>query len=619
MRARSGWRKSDARRGRRAAGKEDAGGRRRSAASRFASSAIDSEIVRGHRRSRRGRAARPGSTTAFHGSRPARRWARARPATEPGTPEASGPSSRGGRRAAGTRRREEVAAGGAGRHLAEVERRGRCRLRVARDPEAAAADVAGFGPRDGQGEGDGDGGVGRVAAPFEDRDADPRGVLLGRGHRSAGAPRRGLGRPAAAAATADAREGAQALRRDAVSLRYSTGPMKSIRDLPLRGRKLFLRVDFNVPLDGRPRLRRHAHRRDAADRAPRAGAAARASSAPPTSARPRASGSPSSRSRRSRCGSPSCSARPVRFVDDCVGPEAAPRGRRARRRARSCCSRTSASTPARRRNDPEFAQALAALADVYVDDAFGAAHRAHASVVGVPQLLTEKGAGLLLEKEVRELSRLLEPAAAVRGDPRRREDLGQDRHPARPLAPGGRAARRRRHGEPLRPGARPVRSASRSSRRTRSPLAREILDYCKEAGKTIALPSDFVVAKSPDDARGRADGRRSTRSPTDAMALDVGPKTLEQFARLLGAGEDDLLERADGRLREAALRPGHDGARDARRGLEAVTVVGGGESVQAAHAAGVADKFTHVSTGGGASLEFLAEGRLPGHRSARAE
>ena len=83
-------------------------------------------------------------------------------------------------------------------------------------------------------------------------------------------------------------------------------------------------------------------------------------------------------------------------------------------------------------NDPEFARQLASLADVYVDDAFGAAHRAHASVVGVPKLVAEKGAGLLLEKEVRELSRLLEPQRPVRRDPRRSQDLRQDRHAARP-------------------------------------------------------------------------------------------------------------------------------------------------------------------------------------------
>ena len=143
-------------------------------------------------------------------------------------------------------------------------------------------------------------------------------------------------------------------------------------------------------------------------------------------------------------------------------------------------------------------------------------------------------------------------------------------------------------------------------------LAREILDFCKEAGKTIALPSDFVVAKSPDDG-GDARTVGISKIPEDLMALDVGQKTIEQFERLLEPAQDDLLERPDGRLREAALRPGDEGARDAARRRP-----GPSRSSAAARAWPPSTRraspgtFTHVSTGGGASLEFLAEGKLPG-------
>ncbi len=147
-------------------------------------------------------------------------------------------------------------------------------------------------------------------------------------------------------------------------------------------------------------------------------------------------------------------------------------------------------------------------------------------------------------------------------------------------------------------------------------LAREILDYCKEAGKTIALPSDFVVAKSPDDAAG-ARTVAINKIPDDLMALDVGPKTLEQFARLLGPAKTIFWNGPMGVFEKAPFDKGTRALALLLAESKAVTVVGGGESVQAAHEAGVADKFTHVSTGGGASLEFLAEGKLPGIEALR--
>src|SRR5258706_318541 len=143
------------------------------------------------------------------------------------------------------------------------------------------------------------------------------------------------------------------------------------------------------------------------------------------------------------------------------------------------------------------------------------------------------------------------------------------------------------------------------------PVAREILDLCRAEGKTIALPSDFVVAKSVDDAKGAATVGIS-KIPDDRMTVDVGQKTLEQFERLLapaatifwngpmGVFEHPPFDR--GTMALALLLPESD----------AVTVVGGGESVAAVNQAGGADPFTHVSTGGGASLEFITEGTLPG-------
>jgi phosphoglycerate kinase len=384
--------------------------------------------------------------------------------------------------------------------------------------------------------------------------------------------------------------------------------MRSVRDLALQGRKLFLRVDFNVPLDGGrvsddtriaetlPTVRL------ALERGARVLCASHLGKAK-GKRKPELSLAPVAVRFAELLG------KPVRFVDDCVGPDAA-KAADALAPGEVLLLENLRFHAGEEENDPQFAAELAALADVYADDAFGAAHRAHASVVGVPALVKEKGAGLLLEKEVRELSRLLEPDrpfAAILGGAKisgkidtlrvlsRRADI---------LLVGGGMANHF------------VRAIGLSVGKSlleedKVPLAREILDFCKEQKKTIALPSDFVVAKSPDDGAG-AKTVGIDRIPDDRMALDVGPKTLEQFRRLLGPAKTIFWNGPMGVFEKPPFDAGTMGVARIVADSSAVTVVGGGESVQAAHAAGVAEKFTHVSTGGGASLEFLAEGKLPG-------
>jgi phosphoglycerate kinase len=384
--------------------------------------------------------------------------------------------------------------------------------------------------------------------------------------------------------------------------------MKSIRELPLDGRKVFLRVDFNVPLDtGRvaddtriaetlPTLRL------ALERGARVLCASHL-------------GKPKGKRKAELSLAPvavrlaQLLGKPVRFVEDCVGPDAA-KAADALAPGEVLLLENLRFHAGEESNDSEFAGALASLADVYVDDAFGAAHRAHASIVGVPQLLKEKGAGLLLEKEVRELSRLLEPArpfAAILGGAKisgKIDTLRVLSRRADVLLVGGGMANHF------------VRALGLSIGRSlleedKVALAREILDYCKEAGKTIALPSDFVVAKSPDDgANARTVG--INKIPDGLMALDVGPRTLEQFERLLAPAKTIFWNGPMGVFEKPPFDKGTMALARIVATSGAVTVVGGGESVQAARAAGVAGKFTHVSTGGGASLEFLAEGKLPG-------
>jgi phosphoglycerate kinase len=384
--------------------------------------------------------------------------------------------------------------------------------------------------------------------------------------------------------------------------------MKTIRDMPLEGRRLFLRVDFNVPLDGGrvsddtriaetlPTVRL------AAEKGARAVCASHLGK-PKGKRKPELSLAPVAARFAELLG------RPVRFVDDCVGPEAEAAAA-SLKDGEVLLLENLRYHAGEEANDPEFAAALARLADAYVDDAFGAAHRSHASVVGVPQRVAEKGAGLLLEKEVRELTRLLDPErpfAAILGGAKisgKIDTLRVLAHRADILLIGGGMANAFVKAIGLDVGKSLIEE-------DKVPLAREILEICKAAGKTIALPSDFVVAASPDDASG---ARTVTldKIPKDKAALDVGPKTIEQFRRLLASAKTIFWNGPMGVFEKPPFDAGTMAIARLLAESPAITVVGGGESVQAAHAAGVADRFTHVSTGGGASLEFLAEGRLPG-------
>jgi phosphoglycerate kinase len=384
--------------------------------------------------------------------------------------------------------------------------------------------------------------------------------------------------------------------------------MKSIRDLSIEGRRLFLRVDFNVPLDGGRVV--DATRitatlptiRHAVERGARIVCASHLGK-PKGKPKPELSLAPVAVELARQL------QKPVRFADDCIGPEveALAAGLQP---GEVLLLENLRFHPGEEGNDPAFARGLASLADVYVNDAFGSSHRAHASVTGIPALVAEKGAGFLLEKEVRELSRLLEPErpfAAILGGAKisgKIDTLRVLSRRADTLLLGGGMANHF------------VRAIGLSVGRSlleedKVPVAREILDFCRANRKEIALPSDFVVAKSPDDgAHARTVG--ISKIPADAMALDVGQATLEQFERLLEPARTIFWNGPLGVFEKPPFDRGTRALALLLAESDAITVVGGGESVAAVMEAQVADRFTHVSTGGGASLEFLASGRLPG-------
>ncbi|HEV8610879.1 MAG TPA: phosphoglycerate kinase [Thermoanaerobaculia bacterium] len=384
--------------------------------------------------------------------------------------------------------------------------------------------------------------------------------------------------------------------------------MKSIRDLPLEGKRTFLRVDFNVPLaegavlDSTRIVETLPTIRHAIERGARIVCASHLGK-PKGKPKPDLSLAPVAIELARQLG------RPVRFADDCIGPEVEKLVAELEPGEVLLLEnlRFHAGEEA---NDPEFARALAALADVYVNDAFGSSHRAHASITEVPALVAERGAGFLLEKEVRELSRLFDPErpfAAILGGAKisgKIETLRVLSRRADTLLVGGGIANHfvRAIGLPV------GRSLLEEDK---VPVAREILDFCRANRKEIALPSDFVVAASPDDgAHARTVG--ISKIPPDAMALDVGQKTLEQFERLLEPARTIFWNGPLGVFEKPPFDRGTRALALLLAESDAVTVVGGGESVAAVKEAGVANRFTHVSTGGGASLEFIANGKLPG-------
>jgi phosphoglycerate kinase len=261
-------------------------------------------------------------------------------------------------------------------------------------------------------------------------------------------------------------------------------------------------------------------------------------------------------------------------------------------------------------NDRNFAEELSLLADAYVDDAFGAAHRAHASVVGVAELLPS-AAGLLMQREVDVLSGLLrdpdEPFVAVLGGVKVSDKLGVvdalvDRVDA--LLVGGAmaftflAAQSAEVGDSL-------------VEEDQVDEVRGALDRAHTKGVLIVLPEDVVAASEPS-LEIRTETVPANRIPKGLKGLDVGPRTVEEFTRVLADARTVFWNGPMGVFELEPFSRGTRGVAQAIAGIDAFTVVGGGDSVAAIRRLGFEDEIDHLSTGGGASLEFLEGKDLPG-------
>ena len=268
--------------------------------------------------------------------------------------------------------------------------------------------------------------------------------------------------------------------------------------------------------------------------------------------------------------------------------------------------------PEEEKNDPAFAKELASGYDLYVNDAFGAAHRAHASTEGAAKILPAY-AGLLLEKELQALGGLLgapkRPFLAVIGGAKVSTKIDVLRAllaRVDALAIGGGMANTfllatgRKIGKSL---AEPDRAAE----------ARAILDDAKAQGKRVLLPEDVLCAPSVDEAGARAAAVKAAGDVADDQAIvDIGPRTIERYADEIRRAKTIFWNGPLGVFEIPAFATGTKRVAELIASSGAVTVVGGGESVQAVEELGLADKMTHVSTGGGASLELIEGKTLPG-------
>jgi phosphoglycerate kinase len=302
--------------------------------------------------------------------------------------------------------------------------------------------------------------------------------------------------------------------------------------------------------------------------------------------------------------------RDVRFAGDCVGPEveALVRGLKPGEVILLENLRFHAEEE---RNDPGFADRLAALADAYVDDAFGSAHRAHASVVGVPERLAAKAAGRLMAREVAALGRLLgepeRPFAAILGGAKieGKIDTLENLLPRLDLLLlGGGMANTFLAAEGYELG-------SSLFEPDRLDVARDILARAKARGTEVLLPSDVVVTDDLGNP-GRIETVPAGRIPAGLKAVDVGPETRRAFAAAIGRARTLFWNGPLGVFEKPPFDAGTREVAQALAGCAGFAVIGGGETVAAVKQAGVADRIGHVSTGGGASLEFLAGKTLPG-------
>jgi len=387
----------------------------------------------------------------------------------------------------------------------------------------------------------------------------------------------------------------------------------SIRDLDLAGKRVFIRVDFNAPLEGGkvaddtritatiPTIQ------FAVDKGARVILASHLG-------RPKGQRNPKYSLKPVAEHLSKLIERPVAFAGDCVGEEAA-KVVNAMKDGDIALLENLRFHPGEEANDPKFAEQLASLCDVYVNDAFGAAHRAHASTEGITKFVKQSAAGFLMEKELRYLIGALSdprrPFVVILGGAKVSDKIQVIENllkSADAVLIGGAMAYTFLKARGLETGKSLVEP-------DKTELAGRLLDEAKERGVNLQLPVDHVVAANPDDgANARNVSVEST--PADKMGLDTGEATLKTYGEIIDSAQTIIWNGPMGMFEKPPFDRGTraiaQAVVEASEKNNATSILGGGDSVAAIQETGLADKITHISTGGGATLELLAGDTLPG-------